>query len=364
MANTGRWSSGMTSLSQREGRRFNLLPGASPARRKSASAHLPKVSFVVCTYSTKGYETKWLIRKCLDSIFSQNYPKNKFEVVCVDGGSDTEALRLIKKYDVKLIHNLKKYPEGPSMGKAQGAAVASGEIIAFVDQDNELIGKGWLKKLTRPFENPEILGCTYRLLVDKKDSVINRYLSLIGTDPFAAYRSIDGLLGFGTAKLEDAENYFIYDNNQDNFVVAGGNCFLIRKKLLDAIGGYTKDADVIYKLAKKGITKIAVPKTPTTHHRTATSLWEFFKKKFIWSLHKTSDKDAYEFSWAPKNKKEWNKLIKYLSCSVFVVPNILFAAKKYLKTRESAWLLHPIMVFFSICIVAIAGLATVLRRFD
>ena len=45
------------------------------------------------------------------------------------------------------------------MGKAQGAAVASGEIIAFVDQDNEIIGKDWLRKLVKPFSNPEILGC-------------------------------------------------------------------------------------------------------------------------------------------------------------------------------------------------------------
>jgi len=323
---------------------------------------LPKVSFVVCTYSTKNYESKGLIKKCLDSIFAQKYPKEKFEVICVDGGSDSDAIRLIRSYPAKLIHNMKKFPEGRNMGKAQGVAVASGEIIAFVDQDNELIGKNWLKKLVKPFENPEILGCTYRLLVDENDPAINRYLSLIGTDPFAAYRSIDGVLGFGTAKLRDAGSYFVYDNNLDNFVVAGGNCFLVRKKLLNLIGGYTKDADVMYKLAKRGVTKFAVPKEATAHHRTATSFALFFKKKLTWSLHKTHDFGEYEFSWLPRTKKEWNSLIRYSAAAVFVVPNVIFALKKYSKSGESAWLLHPIAAFFSFKIIFLAGFVSFVRN--
>lgn len=346
----GRWSSGTTSLSQREDRRSN-----------SASTHFPKVSFVICTYSTKNYEQKKLIKLCLDSVFSQDYPKNRIEVICVDGGSDSETIGLLKKYPVKILHNKKRFPEGPGMGKAQGAAVASGEIIAFVDQDNEIIGKDWLRKLVKPFSNPEILGCTYRLLVDKKDPAINRYLSLIGTDPFAAYRSIDGLLGFGTARLQDAGDYFIYDNNLDNFVVAGGNCFLIRKKYLDLAGGYTKDADVMYKLASINITKIAVPKKPTTHHRTATSFFLFFRKKFLWSLNKSADKYQYSFSWKPKNKKEWAELIKYVAAGIFILPNIFFALKKYHETKESAWLLHPLAVFLSIWIICLAAVSSALK---
>lgn len=325
---------------------------------------LPKVSFVVCTYSTKNYESKLLIKKCLDSIFSQNYPKDKFEVICVDGGSDSNTIKLLKKYPINLIHNKKRFQEGPGMGKAQGAEVATGEIIAFVDQDNELIGKDWLKKIVMPFENPEILGSTYRLLVDKKDPAINRYLSLIGTDPFAAYRSIDGLLGFGTAKLMDAGKYFVYDNNLNNFVVAGGNCFLFRKKHLDMVGGYTKDVDVMYKLAKKGITKIAVPKSPTTHHQATTSFYAFFKKKIMWGLHFSTDKFKYEFSWSLKNNKEWNEFIRYFAAGIFVLPNFLFVIKKYVETKESAWLLHPLAVFSSIIVVGISGLALVLRKLD
>ncbi len=321
----------------------------------------PEVSFVVCTYSTKNYETKYLIKKCLDSIFAQDYPKERFEVICVDGGSDAAAIDLIKKYPVNLVRNKKRFPEGCGMGKAQGVAAAFGEIIAFVDQDNELIGKNWLRNMVAPLENPEILGCDCRLLVNKKDPAINRYLSLVGTDPFAAYRSIHGILGFGTARLEDRGDYFVYDNSLADFVVAGGNCFLIRKRLLDEIGGYTKDVDVMYKLAKMNLTKFAIPKSPRTHHRTATSFFIFFKKKFLWSLHKSADSGNYEFSWAPKTTAEWNKLLRYVSAGLLVAPNIPFALERYFKSGESAWLLHPLAVFLSICIIGIAALSSIIR---
>src|SRR3989344_2100262 len=83
-----------------------------------------KLSFVICTYNNKE-----LVKRCLDSIFSQNY-KN-FEVICVDGGSKDGTLNLLKKYKVKVIHNKKRFPEGPEMGKSQGVKKAKGERIAL-----------------------------------------------------------------------------------------------------------------------------------------------------------------------------------------------------------------------------------------
>ena len=75
----------------------------------------PKISFVLATY--QGEKT---IKKCLDSIFSQNYPKKLIEVLILDGGSKDRTLEIAKNYPVKIFHNKKKYSEGKGMGKAQG----------------------------------------------------------------------------------------------------------------------------------------------------------------------------------------------------------------------------------------------------
>lgn len=52
----------------------------------------PLVSIVVCTYNRKGK-----LERCLDSIFELSYPKNKFEVIVVDGGSTDSTTELMKK---------------------------------------------------------------------------------------------------------------------------------------------------------------------------------------------------------------------------------------------------------------------------
>src|SRR3989344_7474683 len=134
----------------------------------------PKISIIICTYNNKE-----LVKRCLDSIFMQDYPK--FEVICVDGGSKDGTLKLLKQYKVKIINNKKRFPEGPGMGKSQGVKKAKGEIIAFIDQDNKLIEKNCLQELVFPLINDEdVFGCACRLYINKNDNIANRYLSYVG----------------------------------------------------------------------------------------------------------------------------------------------------------------------------------------
>ena len=163
------------------------------------------ISIVICTYNGQG-----LIKRLLDSIFSQNY-SGKLEVICVDGGSGDGTLELLKKYKVKIHHNLKKYPEGRGMGKDQGVKLAKNEIILIVDQDNRLIGKDCLRNLVLPFlKDKEIFGAACRLYVDENDNLTNRYLSYVGTDPFASNRSLEGRMALEKIQLKDCGEYFSY----------------------------------------------------------------------------------------------------------------------------------------------------------
>ena len=195
----------------------------------------PKISIIICTYNNKD-----LVKRCLNSIFSQSY-KN-FEVICVDGGSKDGTLNLLKKYKVKVIHNKKRFPEGPEMGKSQGVKKAKGEIIAFIDQDNKLIEKNCLQELVFPLINDEdVFGCACRLYIDKNDNFANRYLSYVGTDPFAIYRSIEGRMALDRINLKDEERYYTYKINLENCLCTGGNVFLVRKNLLNKTKGYVQE---------------------------------------------------------------------------------------------------------------------------
>ena len=112
----------------------------------------PKVSFVLATY--QGGKT---IKKCLESIFSQNYPKNLIEVLVIDGGSKDKTLDMAKNYPVKIFHNQKKHSEGKGMGKAQGFNKAKSDYVIFIDQDNVLLSKNWLNNILKPlFDDKDI----------------------------------------------------------------------------------------------------------------------------------------------------------------------------------------------------------------
>ncbi|CCK78978.1 glycosyltransferase family 2 protein [Desulfobacula toluolica] len=79
------------------------------------------------------------IRKCIDSIISQDYPKSKLEVIVVDGMSDDRTRELLKMYMkehafVRLLHNPQKIV---STALNIGIKNARGEIIVRMDVHTE-----------------------------------------------------------------------------------------------------------------------------------------------------------------------------------------------------------------------------------
>ncbi|MBI2040909.1 MAG: glycosyltransferase [DPANN group archaeon] len=322
----------------------------------------PFVSFIICTYSTKQHEMHNLIKRCLKSVFAISYPKDKFEVICVDGGSSAETIKMIASFPVTLIQNKKRFPEGRGMGKSQGLALARGDFIAFVDHDNMLIGENWLYEMLKPMlADQTIFGCDCRLLARKEDKITNRYLSYVGTDPFAAEISLHGLLGLKKVKLEDCGDYHTTEITPEKFFIAGGNCFIYRKSALDAVGGYTKDVDVIFRLAKLGLARLAIPKNAATHHYAVYSFWNFIKKKTLWAkVHVTKNEMRGDFSWTPKNRKEFLQIGLKLIKNFLILPNTIIGLQKAIETKDSAWLLHPVAMFATTAIYASVGLLAVL----
>ena len=66
--------------------------------QKNINQKYLKISVVtVCLNSEK------TIKKCLESVIQQNYPKNKIEHIIIDGGSKDKTLNIIK------IHAISKY---------------------------------------------------------------------------------------------------------------------------------------------------------------------------------------------------------------------------------------------------------------
>jgi GT2 family glycosyltransferase/membrane protein implicated in regulation of membrane protease activity len=119
------WDFGLTDRTRRP-------KPALPAVRK-AMAELPfpkdprwpRVSVVVCSYN--GSRT---IRDCLDGLLQLEYPD--FEVIVVDDGSTDATPAIARGYPVRLISTPNR---GLSSARNTGLKAATGEIVAYIDDD-------------------------------------------------------------------------------------------------------------------------------------------------------------------------------------------------------------------------------------
>lgn len=305
-----------------------------------------KISFLICTYNSPN-----LIIKCLDSIIKQKF-NGKKEVVIMDGGSESETLDIIRSYrkkfdDFIVLDNKKRLPEGYGKGKWLGWKKCRGEFVFIIDQDNEFQGRKNIIEMLKPFKKEDVLGCVCRLKLFRTDSLTNQYVALMGTDPFMAYKSLDGLINLKKIG-EDKGDYILVEINKKNPLITGGNCFVYRKKFLDMLGGYVQDTENISRLAAIGKNKVAVPKKAQTHHLATKGFLDFIIKKKKWAeaYSPTSGKYSYILS----SKEDRKRLLINLFFIFTIFPNIYIAFKQILKSGEKAWMMHPILSFITGCI--------------
>ena len=110
---------------------------------------LPKVSIIIPVKNEE--ET---ITKLLDSIFELDYPKDKMEVIIVDGKSTDKTVEKASKYPVKIL-----FEEGKSPNNARRIGIyhASGDIYIFTDGDC-VVPKDWIRRIIDDI-NEEEIGC-------------------------------------------------------------------------------------------------------------------------------------------------------------------------------------------------------------
>ncbi|MEA1964959.1 MAG: glycosyltransferase [Candidatus Aerophobetes bacterium] len=90
-----------------------------------------EVSIIIPTYNRKD-----VLRKALEFLFQQNYPKNRYEIILVDDGSTDGTKEMINSLTppCRLVY-LHQNRRGPHIARNLGIKNARGKIIVFVDSD-------------------------------------------------------------------------------------------------------------------------------------------------------------------------------------------------------------------------------------
>jgi len=89
------------------------------------------------------------LRACLEALAGSDLPRSAFEVVVVDDGGRVPLDALVRSFESRLAVSLRRQEgSGPACARNTGARLASGELLAFVDDDC-LPSPSWLGELAR-----------------------------------------------------------------------------------------------------------------------------------------------------------------------------------------------------------------------
>jgi glycosyltransferase involved in cell wall biosynthesis len=309
----------------------------------------PSVSFVIPTLNSAR-----TLEQCLASIRAQDYPDA--EIVIVDAGSTDGTLELAERYGVQQVVD-NPLQTGES-GKAIGARAARGEILAFVDSDNILVGTDWLRRMTSPFDDPEIVS-TEALRWDYAPgySLVDRYCALTGVnDPASLFVGNYGRYSYLTyrwtgfaVEQEERDGYLRVRVDRELLPTMGANGYLVRAEPFRQViqGEYVFDIDAVGRLARHGFDVVARVDVPIGHLFSPT--YGVFVRKT-----RRRARDYLYYSRRGERTYPWTRyrrgLALFVLATVTTVPLFAQSAVGYVRKRDRAWWFHPVACWTTLAI--------------
>lgn len=300
--------------------------------------NFPTVSIIIPTFNEEKN-----IKTCLDSIFNQNYPRNKFEVIVVDNYSTDKTIEIVKNYKAKIFFNKIRHGE---VSKMIGFKKASADLAFYLDADIELKGKDWLRKMVLPLiQNKEIVGSFTRYYSKTNSPAIERYLNM---DPLQR----DGIYQYFSPRLEEVikakkANYYICEYTVDKIPPAG-LCVYRRKLLLKKIKKYKMflELDFLALLTKSGINKFAYVPAAGLYHSHVSSFLNLLKKR-KYNLEKVYlGRKVRLYKWFDiKSFKGKLKILIWVLYANAIFPSTLTGVIKSMKYKDLAGLYEPVVNF-------------------
>ena len=113
-----------------------------------AEEAFPKVSIIVAAYNSQD-----TIEECLKSILTQNYPKDYYEIIVMDGGSKDATVKLAEKFPIKVVSIRLNAPAAYNYAMK----IAAHPVLGFIDADAKVEAE-WLSKLAPHLGDPHVAG--------------------------------------------------------------------------------------------------------------------------------------------------------------------------------------------------------------
>lgn len=195
------------------------------------TTHMGLVSVIIPVYNGESH-----LEELIESLKNQTY--KEIEIILVDNNSTDNSKKILEKFceensSFKILSNNKN--EGYCGGCNKGIENAHGEFLLFLSQDR-IMNNDWIEKTSAEMKKNEKIGC------------------IVGT-----------VIREGASSPEYGHSYDVYGavlingiHNESNLFFGGGTV-LIRKRILDKIGGfdseffiYQEDVDICWRIRLSG----------------------------------------------------------------------------------------------------------------
>jgi cellulose synthase/poly-beta-1,6-N-acetylglucosamine synthase-like glycosyltransferase len=221
------------------------------------------------------------IRRCLESLVRQDYPKELFEIIVVDDGSSDGTAGIVEEFSGSHSHRITCLPLktrstriSPKINAlSAGIEISTGDILATTDADCT-VSENWISSLAAHFE--ETVGVVTGTTVYAKSESLSRLFLGIQFLDFISYTAV----GAGSI-------------GQDTVSTCNGSNMAFRRKAFNDIGGFdsfshlnTGDDSLLGQkitASKKWKAKFIVDPFSSVTTQPAASWKEFFSQRMRWA---------------------------------------------------------------------------------
>ena len=237
-------------------------------------------SVVVCTRNRSGS-----IPETLEALAALDTPG--VEVIIVDsseGAEQENTETLARKFGAKyVIERLR----GLSRARNTGIAAASGEIIAFTDDDC-VPEKDWLTQKLKNYSDPSVWACTGRVIQGLTGGASGLFEEVAGQDLGKERRvftpaDVQGGIGFVLSNVQKVFAKHMKSGAPAPFGIGHGSSLSFRKKVFDTSGGFDirfgggapfkgcDDIEMLYRVLRGGHKIVYEPAAVIYHKHRLTS---------------------------------------------------------------------------------------------
>jgi glycosyltransferase involved in cell wall biosynthesis len=252
-----------------------------------------RTSVVVCTRNRSAS-----VKETLDAL--ARLDAADYEVLVVDNSTDKEK-ELTEKFSIaagaKYIHEPRR---GLNVARNTGIANASGDIIAFTDDDC-LPEKNWLRQTLANYSDPSVWACTSRIVQHTREGAADLFEAVAGQDLGETKRTFTGEdahfgIGFLLSNLGKVFARHMKSRAPVPFGIGHGSGMTFRKEVFQKTGcglfderfgsgaklGGCDDIEMLYRVLKSGHSVIYEP-TAVVRHKHRFALEDVFKTRYDYS---------------------------------------------------------------------------------